>query len=98
MKIFDTDEAARASLRGKHPEPEREDETSVLFSPTDHRRVELYIPQEQWHVEAHLDLGSGRGGLWWGVGRISALDEDGIRFTWDGGKSGLTPTAKWRWR
>lgn len=91
VPIFDTDEAARASLLGSHPEPERQDETSVLFSPTEPRRVELYIPQEQWHVEAHLDLGSGRGGLWWGVGRMSALNEEGIRFTWDGGKSGLTP-------
>jgi len=91
VPIYDSDEAARAALRGDHPAAESDDEASILFSPTDPRRVELYIPQEQWQVDANLALGSGRGGLWWGVGRLSALNEDGVRFTWDGGTSGLTP-------
>jgi len=90
VSIYDTDEAARAALRGIVTPPEREDEAAVVFSPTDPRRVELYIPEEQWQVDASLAMGSGRGGLWWGVGRMSALNEEGVRFTWDGGTSGLT--------
>lgn len=91
VPIFESDEAARAALRGNEPAPSREDETSILFSPREAQRVELYIPAEQCHPDARLELGPSSSSSWWGVGRMSALNETGLRFTWNGGTSGLTP-------
>lgn len=91
VPIFDTDDAARAALRGAESARAHRDETTILFSPADPRRVELYIPREQCHVGANLALGPAATSPWWGVGRMSALNETGLRFTWDGGNSGLTP-------
>ena len=93
--IFDSDEEAGASLftneapRTVSPEEVGEDETAVLFTPVDASRVEHFIKQAKGAknpVHSHTF-----GANWNGVGRMSALDSEGLRFTWAGGKTGLSP-------
>src|SRR6185295_17846333 len=98
VPMFDTDEAAGAALladktsggRGKSTD-ELEDETAILFAPTDMKRVEHFIPEHARSGKASPPLGLGFGGNWRGVGRMSGLDTENLRFTWNGGNSGLTP-------
>lgn len=97
VPMFETDEAAGEALLGartsaaksKGPE-ELEDDTSVLFAPTDPKRVEHYIPENVRTTlsnPTHSDPASN----WRGIGRMLALDQEGLRFTWNGGNTGLTP-------
>jgi len=102
VTVFETDEAAGASLVAGTAEPSQaqaasdpieQDEASVLFTPVDPARIEHFIP-------AHK-RGDGKtanpvhehkfGSNWRGVGRMSALDSEGLRFTWNGGRTSLTP-------
>ncbi|NOT30513.1 MAG: STAS domain-containing protein [Planctomycetes bacterium] len=96
VPMFDSDEAAGAALladknggvKGRVVE-ELEDETTILFAPTDAKRVEHFISEQA--RKANPAHGPGFGGNWRGVGRMSALDTESLRFTWNGGNSGLTP-------
>ena len=93
VPMFDSDEAAGAALlsksgvtRSKGGE-ELQDETTILFAPTDEKRVDHFIPEA-----ARSGLSNpGVGNTWRGVGRMSALDAESLRFTWNGGNTGLTP-------
>lgn len=97
VPMFDSDEAAGAALvsrggGGKSKGGEDlEDETTILFTPTDGKRVEHFIPEAARSGKANPVHGHSFGGNWRGVGRMSALDAEGLRFTWNGGSTGLTP-------
>jgi len=98
VPMFDSDEAAGAALvteksgGGKGgPGDELEDDTAILFAPTDAKRVEHFIPEAARSGKANPVHGHSFGGNWRGVGRMSALDQEGLRFTWNGGNTGLTP-------
>jgi len=101
VPIFDTDEEAVAGLfsdaKGSPVKsataPPELDEGSVLFSPTDPKRIEHFLSATQRFkagavnpVHAHKF-----GANWSGVGRMASLDEGGLHFTWTGGDTGLDP-------
>jgi anti-anti-sigma factor len=96
VPIFDSDEAAAASfsegVRGKSPAGEEallEDESSVLFTPADPGRIEHFVAQTKGR--ANPIHGHRFGKNFSGVGRMAGLDEKGLRFTWTGGSTGLSP-------
>jgi anti-anti-sigma factor len=99
VPIFDTDEdavaglfgaAAPASAGGSLPE---EDESSVLFSPTDPERIEHFLTATRRFKPGAVNPVHDHkfGANWTGVGRMSSLDQDGLHFTWTGGDTGLDP-------
>jgi len=95
VPIFDSDEAAgEGMLEGATPKAGgddailQEDETAILFSPVDEKRVPHFIEREASMTNpVH---GHSFGTSWRGVGRMSGLDADGVRFTWNGGETGMT--------
>ena len=97
VPMFDSDEAAgtaliaggKAQAKGKSAE-EVEDDTSVLFAPTDTKRVEHFIPENVRSTLSHAGHGAASS-QWRGIGRMLALDAESLRFTWNGGNTGLTP-------
>jgi anti-sigma B factor antagonist len=98
VPMFDSDEAAGAALLadkkgvGKAQGTEElEDETAILFAPTDPKRVEHFVPEAARSGKANPVHGHSFGQNWRGVGRMSALDSESLRFTWNGGNTGLTP-------
>jgi len=98
VPIYDTDEdAGRVLTEGSGDADDHDgedildDETTILFSPSDKDRIEHYIPAEQRTEKANPVHGHAFGSSWRGVGRMSALDADGLRFIWNGGNSGLSP-------
>jgi len=99
VPIFDTDEAAVQGLSGPTPKPAAAsdgmddlDESSVLFAPTDPARIEHFLSMTG-RARLAADKGSAFGSNWSGVGRMSSLDEIGLRYTWSGGSTGLDPFA-----
>jgi len=98
VPICESDEEAhRALFMGREPVdtpgvPDSiEDESMLLFTPTDARRAALFIPEERRLGRFNPVYRYRIGSSWWGVGKLSALDPDGLRFVWGGGKAGLTP-------
>ena len=102
VPIYDSDEEAAVKLlegtatpqaSGRRREPM--DEAAVLFSPTDPARVEHYLTEtRRFKSEAVNPLhGHEFGKNWTGVGRMGSLDEQGLRFTWNGGDTGLDAFA-----
>jgi len=99
VPVYDSDEEVVAGLfagtphKKKGAAPAEEDESSVLFSPTDPKRIEHFLtatrrfkPGTTNPVHAHKF-----GANWTGVGRMASLDEEGLHFTWTGGDTGLDP-------
>lgn len=104
--VFDSDREAERALVEDEAEPPADvdttstvqgtadgldDEAGVLFTPRDPRRVRLFIP-------AHRRLGRTNpvhrhvfGSRWQGVGFVREVLGEGLRFTWSGGRAGLTP-------
>ena len=98
VPMFESDEAAGTALLAEQSasgkskgSEELEDETAVLFAPTDTKRIEHFVPESARSGRANPVHGHSFGGNWRGVGRMSALDGEGLRFTWNGGNTGLTP-------
>ena len=98
VNVFDTTEEAAARLAdGKKSKPAVHDDvednpSTVLFAPVDVSRTEHFFSESKRSVKAPITkekLGSG----WSGAGRMAALDAKGLRFTWSGGNSGLSPFA-----
>ncbi len=96
VPIFESDEEAGESFAAQgaraHAAESGEgldDETSILFSPRDEGRIEHFIKR----VKAAVNPlhGHSFGSKWRGVGRMSALDKEGLRFTWNGGNTQLSP-------
>lgn len=98
VPIFDSEEAAQAAVvRGTQVEPKGADhiaegEATVLFSAVDLSRLEHFLSQSKHLVKLPLTKDKPEVG-WSGSGRMAALDPNGIRFTWTGGSTGLSPFA-----
>jgi anti-anti-sigma factor len=95
VAVFDSDEEALASLSSGeiNPAGEREgsfeeDPSAVLFTLVDQERLSHFIKQKKSANPVH---GHSFGSKWSGVGRMAGLDEDGLRFTWSGGSTDLSP-------
>ena len=92
------EEAAEAVLQGtsrtgKLPEHHHEENASVLlFSPLDNSRIEHFLPEDQRTPPNELNHEK-LPMAWSGAGRMSSLDPKGLRFTWNGGATGLSPFA-----
>ena len=87
VPIYDTDEDAGRALVEDHTAPAREDEPSVLedesavlFSLRDVQRIEHFIPEDQRAGPANPVHGHAFGATWRGVGRMSALDAEGLSY------------------
>jgi anti-anti-sigma factor len=100
VPMFDSDEAAGSHLLATAPKASKgggddsilDDESSVLFSPADSKRVEHFVPEAARSGGTTNPVhGHAFGSAWRGVGRMSGLDGEGLRFTWNGGSTGLTP-------
>ena len=95
VPIYDSDEAAgEAMLAGSEPSKPSaadltgEDESSIVFSPVDEKRIDHFV--ERQTTTANPLHGYTFGTSWRGIGRMSGLDADGVRFTWSGGQTGMT--------
>lgn len=93
VPIAESDERAVTMLMEKAAPntagaPLEEDPSSVLFRLLDEERLRHFIQETKAKNPLH---GYAFGDNWAGVGRMSGLDESGLRFTWSGGKTGLTP-------
>ena len=98
VPMFDSDESAGSALLAdkssavKHKSSEEtEDENTILFAPTEAKRIEHFIPENVRTIRASPVHGQEIGSTWRGIGRMSALDAESLRFTWNGGNTGLTP-------
>ncbi|MFT4541026.1 MAG: anti-anti-sigma factor [Planctomycetota bacterium] len=94
IKVYDSDEAAIQSMRdpgaadaGDDSAVFEEDPSSVLFTLVDKTRLEHFIQKVKAANPVH---GHSFGSAWSGRGGMAGLDEDGLRFTWNGGKTDLT--------
>lgn len=95
VPVYDNDEEAIQALTSHGSAPERpegegfeEDQSSVLFTLMDSERLAHFIPKAKATNPVH---GHSFGSAWSGVGRMAGLDEDGLRFTWTGGNTDLSP-------
>ena len=94
VPVYDTDEAAAESFAAAAgagtggDAPFEEDQSSVLFTLMDQERLSHFVPQMKSKNPVH---GHAFGAKWSGVGRMSGLDEHGLRFTWSGGNTDLSP-------
>ena len=101
VPIFDSDEEAAAGLfSGKAPAKApagelQEDESSVLFTPIDMDRIEHFLSETRRFKDKIVNPihGHAFGTNWTAVGRMLGLDENGLRFSWTGGETGLEPFA-----
>ncbi len=98
VPIYDTDEAAGEAVVAERVAREQqatadweEDETAILFSPVDKKLVEHFVPADKRSAKANPVHGHTFGGSWRGIGRMAGLDADGVRFTWAGGNTELSP-------
>jgi anti-sigma B factor antagonist len=98
VPLFDSDEEAREALFGGAAtagkaaagEGPAEDVSSVLFAPTDATRIEHFLTTtRRFKGTTNPVHGHAFGSNWVGRGRMSSLDERGLRFTWNGGDTGL---------
>jgi anti-anti-sigma factor len=99
VPVFESDEDAGASFKdalvatGESDKVFEDDQSSVLFSPVDRARVEHFLSDEE------RSGGQGKnpvhqhsfGDKWSGLGRMAGLDEEGLSFTWEGGRTSLDP-------
>ncbi len=102
VSIYESDdEAAKgitSGVKAAKPKlsnaPEMED-GSVLFNPTDPSRIEHYISEAQRSrlKGSNPALGQSFGANWHGVGRMLAIDGNGLSFTWDGNDTKLESFA-----
>lgn len=99
VPIFATDEEAAAGLAGDAAGSSKggelqEDESSVLFTPTDKDRIEHFVSAtRRFKAPTNPIHGHKFGKNWTGVGRMMNLDEKGLRFNWSGGDTGLDSFA-----
>ncbi|MFO1010103.1 MAG: STAS domain-containing protein [Planctomycetota bacterium] len=98
VPIFDSEEDAQAAVVRDNKVAAKSDgelgqsESTVLFSPIDLSRLEHFLSQSKATVKPPHSKEKGEV-AWSGSGRMAALDPSGIRFTWGGGHTGLSPFA-----
>jgi anti-anti-sigma factor len=96
--VFATDEEAsdyllQGTTRHKAADHHVEEQHStVLFTPVDVSRIEHFLPEDKRTVVAPITHEKSSA-AWSGAGRMSSLDPKGLRFTWNGGNTGLSPFA-----
>jgi anti-anti-sigma factor len=97
LGIYDSDEAAAEAVTqglapaGKAAAVAADDQVAtVLFSPVDTSRIDHFLPESTGHAKLGKEKSAA---VWSGAGRMSAIDVQGLRFTWNGGTTGLTPFA-----
>jgi anti-anti-sigma factor len=98
VPVFDTEEAAGASMTPEEVAPETDDDTaldlddggSILFTLVDTERLEHFVPPPDDRARNPVH-GHAFGSNWRGIGRMSTLDAGGLSFTWGGGKTGMSP-------
>jgi anti-anti-sigma factor len=99
--IYDSDEAAGEAVlegspaagakRAAASEGEGDGEvTTVLFSPMEKSRIDHFLPEAAGHKKVPVTR-EALPAAWSGAGRMLALDPNGMRFTWNGGTTGLAP-------
>jgi anti-anti-sigma factor len=95
VPIFDEDEDAARALFADSKSAAKsaatkpvEDDSTVLFSPTDPARIEHFLTQTQRVKGPNLSAHQA-GAQWNGYARMAGVDERGLRFTWNGGDTGL---------
>ena len=102
VSIYDSDDEAAAGMRSGAPakkaasgEVPELDESSVLFSPTDPSRIGHFLNASRAAAAQVVNPVHGHafGQNWRGVGRMLALDERGLAFTWDGNDTQLEAFA-----
>jgi hypothetical protein len=102
VPIYESDEAAAEALLSGASAPvstatgtPEMDESSVLFTPTDTSRIEHFLSESKRLQQKIVNPVHGHafGSNWRGVGRMLALDERGLAFTWNGGETGLEAFA-----
>jgi anti-anti-sigma factor len=104
VPVYDTEEAAveaigsgkAATRTGGAATSLEDDESSVMFSPVDPERVEHFLPAGQLPKEERASPIDGfvlKRKNWYGIGRMAGVDERGVRFTWNGGTTGMAPFA-----
>jgi anti-anti-sigma factor len=97
VPVFDSDEEAAEALKRTGParspaaDESQDNPSSVLFTPVDTARVEHFLSQSQRVV--NVPITKEKIQAWSGAGRMLALDENGLRFTWNGGQTDLSPFA-----
>ena len=102
VPIYDTDEAAGQALVGAAGEPGarrgrrgrargRDGDPLLAHRP----RARRALHPRGLRSKANPVHGHSFGSTWRGVGRMSALDSDGLRFTWNGGNTGLSRPSRW---
>jgi anti-anti-sigma factor len=98
ISIHDTDEGASEAVMQGTPQARKaatsaseEEVATVLFSPVDASRLEHFLPQKSAGTKAPAKETSHSS--WSGAGRMMAIDPSGLRFTWNGGTTGLSPFA-----
>lgn len=97
VPIFDEDEDAVRALFADAAATTKaaktgpvDDDSTVLFSPTDPARIEHFLTQTQRYKSAvTASVGHQFGAQWNGYARMAGVDERGLRFTWNGGDTGL---------
>lgn len=93
VRIFDTDEEAVEHLLSGAAVPAgegkefEEDPSSVLFTLRDKARLGHFIEKAKQKNPVH---GHAFGKDWRGVGRMAALSDQGLAFTWNGGNTDLS--------
>ena len=94
VPVAESDEAAVAMLmeraepaKAGTDQPAEEDPSSVIFRLIDSERTRHFVEQAAKKNPLH---GHAFGDKWAGIGRMSGLDENGLRFTWNGGKTDLS--------
>jgi stage II sporulation protein AA (anti-sigma F factor antagonist) len=101
VPIFESDEEAVRGLFADRPAVQDDgkelpdDESSVLFTPTDPARIEHFLTASRRFKNKPTNPihGHAFGTNWTAVGRMASLDERGLHFTWAGGDTGLDPFA-----
>jgi anti-sigma B factor antagonist len=99
VRVFDSDESAGAALGAGAAEVSGADDGehvlddggTLLFSLVDTERLEHFVPQAGQGSKANPVHGHTFGKNWRGIGRMGSVDTKGVRFTWGGGNTGMTP-------
>ena len=94
VKVAGSDAEAVAALlnqeapdQGATGSPDDVDPSSVIFRLVDQERLRHFIEQAKATNPVHNHA---FGANWAGLGRMSGLDAEGLRFNWDGGDTGLS--------
>ena len=97
VPVYETDEAAVQEFRSTSAAAQKaltesafeEDRSTVIFNLLDQEKLAHFIKQD---VKSENPVhGHAFGKNWAGIGRMAGLDQNGLRFTWGGGHTDLTP-------